>query len=215
MTEQSPPDPSETTSADRSERRIEKALDVLLGISSLGWAVMGLLHEAGPPLLARIGAALVNATVGVLFIARAPVRVGASTREIARALPSALAGLVAWRVAGSAWPEALSIAFVGVAALVAISLASLGRSFAIFPALRAVRERGPYAVVRHPAYALELLLVGISGAAHAWWAGVGLAWLTAVLLIPRITDEERVLSEDPRYAAYRARVRYRLVPGIY
>lgn len=206
---------AEATPPSASERRIEKALDVLLGLSSLSWAVLGFLHEDGPPLIARMGASLVNATVGVLFMARAPMRIGSSNRELLRALPSALAGLVAWRISGSDWPEPAAIAFLCVAVLVALTLASLGRSFAIFPSLRAVRERGPYRVVRHPAYALEVLLVGITGAIYAWWAGLALALVTALALVPRIEDEERVLSEDPRYAAYRTVVRYRLIPGLY
>jgi len=198
-----------------SERRIEKALDVLLGLSSLSWAVLGFLHQEGPPLTARVGASLVNATVGVLFLVRAPVRVATSNRELLRALPSALAGLVAWRISGSDWPEAIAIPFLCVAVLVALTLAFLGRSFAIFASLRTVRDRGPYRVVRHPAYALEVVLVALTGAVYAWWAGLALALITALALVPRIEDEERVLGEDPRYAVYRTQVPYRLIPGLY
>lgn len=218
MTESHPPSsapPTEPPSERSSERRIEKALDVLLGLSSFSWAVLGLLHEAGPPLLARLGASLVNATVGLLFLIRSPAKVSSTNRELLRALPSALAGLAAWRLSGDDWPPALALAFLSVAVLVSVTLLFLGRSFAIFPALRTVKARGPYRVVRHPLYALELLLVALSGAVYAWWAGAGLALVTALALIPRIEDEERVLAQDPRYAAYQSEVRYRLLPGVY
>jgi protein-S-isoprenylcysteine O-methyltransferase Ste14 len=37
---------------------------------------------------------------------------------------------------------------------------------------------------------------------------------TAAQLV-RIHEEERVLGRDPSYRAYRARVRYRLIPFVY
>lgn len=218
MTESQPPASAPPLKPPReraTERRIEKALDVLLGLSSFSWAALGLLHHEGPPLLARLGASLVNATVGLLFLIRSPAQISATYRELMRALPSALAGLAAWRLSGDEWPELLAIAFLCVALLASVTLLFLGRAFAVLPALRALRARGPYRVVRHPLYALELLLLALSGAVHAWWAGVGLALLTALALIPRIRDEERVLARDPHYAAYQSAVRYRLLPGVY
>lgn len=47
------------------------------------------------------------------------------------------------------------------------------------------------------------------------------AWNLAVYLvsdaiqIPRLLAEERLLSEDPAYRAYRSVVRWRLVPGVF
>jgi protein-S-isoprenylcysteine O-methyltransferase Ste14 len=35
------------------------------------------------------------------------------------------------------------------------------------------------------------------------------------LQVPRLLAEERLLAQDARYAAYLARVRWHLVPGIY
>lgn len=35
------------------------------------------------------------------------------------------------------------------------------------------------------------------------------------LQILRLLAEERLLSDDPRYRAYRAAVRFRLVPGLF
>lgn len=193
----------------------ERVLDALLGVSCFSWAVLGLLHEDGPPLLPRIGAAVVNATVGVLFLVRRPALVEARWGEVLRALPSILVGGAAWRISGSDWPLPLAAVFLGLALSTAAALAWLGTSFAIFAAQRTVRSSGPYRLVRHPIYLLELLLGAVAAGAHAWWAAPLAAVALGVTLVPRIEDEERVLRADPAYAEYARRVRYRLVPGLY
>jgi protein-S-isoprenylcysteine O-methyltransferase Ste14 len=200
---------------ERRKARWARIADVALGLSSLSWAVLGLMHAEGPPMPARIGAAVINATVGVLFLVREPPRIEATNRELLRALPSVVLGAVAWRASGTDWPVPLSIAFLVVALVAAATLATLGRSFAIFPALRTLRTAGPYRLVRHPLYLLEVALVAISASAHAWWAGVALGVLAVATLVPRIADEERVLAADPAHTVYRERVRWRLIPGIY
>jgi len=79
-----------------------------------------------------------------------------------------------------------------------------------------VASSGPYRLVRHPMYADTLyffwaipLLLG------SWWAVLpGL--LTLALLVIRTALEDRtLLAELPGYAAYAARVRYRLIPGVW
>lgn len=75
---------------------------------------------------------------------------------------------------------------------------------------------GPYAVVRHPMYAGALvLLAGTPLALGSYW---GLVVLLPILvaLVWRLSDEERLLTRDlPGYAAYKAQVRYRLMPGLW
>ncbi len=79
-----------------------------------------------------------------------------------------------------------------------------------------VISTGPYAWVRHPMYAGGLvLLAGIPIALASWW---GLLVLAAMLpaLIWRMIDEENFLTRSlPGYGGYLAKVRYRLVPGIW
>ena len=91
----------------------------------------------------------------------------------------------------------------------------LRRSFGIAPAHRGLKTGGPYRVVRHPMYAGYLLVhIGIlllmprllNAAIYA------IGW-TAQLR--RLAAEERLLGEDGAYRAYCARVRWRLVPGVY
>lgn len=90
---------------------------------------------------------------------------------------------------------------------------------------RGIVARGPYAVVRHPAYL---------GKNAAWWigaipligaqlqhsvvdalltAGSILAW-GAIYVLRALTEEDHLRSVDGDYDAYAARVRYRFIPGL-
>lgn len=91
---------------------------------------------------------------------------------------------------------------------------------------RGIVAHGPYAWVRHPAYAAKNM---------AWWIGsipfVSLAFgqsifagVTAVAsmlgwsllyVLRAVTEEDHLRSVDDEYATYAAQVRYRFIPGIY
>ena len=79
-----------------------------------------------------------------------------------------------------------------------------------------VISTGPYAFVRHPMYSgVMLFFVGVPLLLGSWW-GVAIAPAFAVLFAIRARIEERALVEGlPDYADYAARVRYRLVPGLW
>jgi protein-S-isoprenylcysteine O-methyltransferase Ste14 len=83
-------------------------------------------------------------------------------------------------------------------------------------AAQTVVDDGVYAVVRHPMYAgVVLLLLGMP----LWlesWAALLLACVPIALLVARVLVEERFLRAAlPAYAAYAARVRFRLMPGVW
>ena len=96
-----------------------------------------------------------------------------------------------------------------------VAIISLNTSFGIVPALRNVKTSGLYALIRHPIYfgyfifmicavlinfsiPNVIILLGIIGAD-----------------IYRILAEEKILSEDDAYIAYKSRVRYRLIPFVW
>lgn len=80
-----------------------------------------------------------------------------------------------------------------------------------------VIDSGPYAIVRHPMYVSTLALYTVTPIAlGSWWPVPVSLVMLAPLLFVRITNEEKVLLRDlPAYADYRARVRYRLIPGLW
>ena len=79
-----------------------------------------------------------------------------------------------------------------------------------------VISTGPYAYVRHPMYTgMMLFFAGLPLALGSWW-GLAMAPLFLALFAVRIGIEERTLREGlPGYIDYAARVRYRLVPGVW
>jgi protein-S-isoprenylcysteine O-methyltransferase Ste14 len=92
--------------------------------------------------------------------------------------------------------------------------AILRRSFGIAAANRGAVSSGPYRLIRHPMYAgYFLVFAGFLLNNPSIW-NLAIYLLAVVCLIVRIFAEEIVLTNDPTYAAYRQRVRYRLAPGV-
>jgi protein-S-isoprenylcysteine O-methyltransferase Ste14 len=111
----------------------------------------------------------------------------------------------------------LAGAALTVAAARVLSAADLAgvRQARRLPAVADVRIVWPYTLVRHPIYLGWALIVGaapVMTVDRAWWAIVTTGYL--VIAIPW---EERSLSAaaGPPYQAYRRRVRWRMVPGLY
>ena len=119
-------------------------------------------------------------------------------------------------------PEAISAEMRVISTLMIIvgtfmsvyCLNQLGRSFSIMATSRELKTEGSYAVVRHPLYAAEVLMIlGVvlsHGSVLAF--GVGAMWL--VLQVRRAQFEESVLRRTfPEYEDYAARVPM-LIPGL-
>ncbi len=92
---------------------------------------------------------------------------------------------------------------------------SLRDAFGILPANRGVVSRGAYRFVRHPIYLGYLVTdLGFLLTNLGWRNALVYGGLYA-LQTGRIFREEQFLGEDPAYRAYRARVRYRVIPGVF
>ncbi len=79
-----------------------------------------------------------------------------------------------------------------------------------------VIHEGPYAIVRHPGYATNLLAVVATGLALNSLLSLLPAVLFAALTVRVTAIEDRMLREElAGYAAYATKVRYRLVPGLW
>jgi protein-S-isoprenylcysteine O-methyltransferase Ste14 len=79
-----------------------------------------------------------------------------------------------------------------------------------------VISSGPYGIVRHPMYVgLILIIVATPLALGSYWAVLpGL--LIVPLLAARILNEEHVLRRDlAGYTGYMAKIKYRLIPGVW
>jgi protein-S-isoprenylcysteine O-methyltransferase Ste14 len=81
---------------------------------------------------------------------------------------------------------------------------------------QAVTSTGPYAIARHPMYAgVLVMIVGIPLALGSW-LGLLVLLVAIPILVWRILDEEKLLTEELRgYREYAEHVRYRLVPFVW
>ena len=113
------------------------------------------------------------------------------------------------------WHVAAAILLLTSAALAALVLPYLGRSFSLMSEARGLVTRGPYRFTRHPLYIVEEL-AAVAGFIEAFslWAALLLA-LQIAFQIRRIFNEETVLAARfPDYARYRATTA-RVIPGIW
>ena len=108
----------------------------------------------------------------------------------------------------------IAVSSAGLLVVVAGKL-SIGRSFGLAPANRGIVSTGLYKVVRHPIYLGYLIThTGFLLANPAPWNLFALAAADVALML-RAVREERTLMQDPAYRVYAARVRWRIVPGIF
>jgi protein-S-isoprenylcysteine O-methyltransferase Ste14 len=80
-----------------------------------------------------------------------------------------------------------------------------------------VITKGPYAIVRHPGYAAGILAAFAGALAlNSLISIIPVAVIALPILVYRTIIEDQMLHEElPGYSDYAARVRYRLIPGIW
>ena len=79
-----------------------------------------------------------------------------------------------------------------------------------------VVDTGLYGIVRHPMYAVTILLfLMMPLVLGSWYALIAFAFYPVIIVV-RLTDEEKLLTKElPGYAAYKEKVKYRLIPFIW
>ena len=79
-----------------------------------------------------------------------------------------------------------------------------------------VVDTGLYGIVRHPMYAVTLLLfLMIPLVLGSFYALIVFAFYPAIIIV-RLKDEEELLTKElPGYAQYKQKVKYRLIPFIW
>ena len=79
-----------------------------------------------------------------------------------------------------------------------------------------VVDTGLYGVVRHPMYAVTILLfLMMPLVLGSWYALIAFAFYPAVIVV-RLKDEEALLTKElPGYTEYKQKVKYRLLPFIW
>lgn len=135
-----------------------------------------------------------------------------------------LMGLDAGRHGWSAMPDWLRwIGGAGMAITIWASYRILWANTYLSSVVRVQGERGhkvvstgPYAIVRHPLYVVSIVLFASMAIMLGSWWGLAFSALLDIVLVARTAMEDRKLHEELEgYRDYAARVRYRLVPGIW
>jgi protein-S-isoprenylcysteine O-methyltransferase Ste14 len=80
---------------------------------------------------------------------------------------------------------------------------------------RGIVSRGPYSIIRHPAYISKNLAWWITIIPIASWSAIISMAIWSFIYHLRTITEERHLNQDQEYILYKSKVRYRYIPGIY
>ena len=124
----------------------------------------------------------------------------------------------------AAIPPALQVTGIaGLASAYALSIWAISVNRFFSPVVRIQSERGhhlitggPYRWIRHPGYAAAFVLMFCSGVALGSWWSLAANAPVALLIFRRVLIEDRFLHENlDGYRDYAARVRYRLIPGVW
>jgi protein-S-isoprenylcysteine O-methyltransferase Ste14 len=167
-----------------------------------------------------IGAAFLveQAWFVIAFLIRRPARASAGRLGPWLLAAAGTFGGLLFRPAGlhPAWgvSAGLVLQLAGLA-LAVTALVVLGRSFGFVAADRGLVTRGPYAVVRHPVYAAYIVIQAGYLIQAISARNVAVLVFVTGCNIGRAIAEERVLAGSADYEAYRRRVRWRLVPGLF
>ena len=188
-----------------------------------GWLLMGLLF--GPMLIA-----------GFVMLAKSPdflkKRLDAKEKQAAQKGVLAFSGLMfigGFVVAGLdfrfGWSQMPQWVVVTASALFLVAYALyaevmrenayLSRTIRVEEGQQVV-DTGLYGIVRHPMYAVTILLFTMMPLVlGSWYALIVFAFYPAIIVV-RLKDEEALLTKELNgYAAYKQKVRYRLMPFIW
>ena len=79
-----------------------------------------------------------------------------------------------------------------------------------------VVDTGMYGVVRHPMYAATILLfLMMPLVLGSWYALIVFAFYPAIIIVRLKAEEELLTKELPGYAAYKQRVKHRIIPFVW
>lgn len=196
-----------------------KAVNLAIGLALGGlWAFFGLRQIEAFVATGRVSYLLFGMTeilIAAFFMARStPRSVSSKPADWLVSITGSFAPSLFTPAAAGVLPAAAGLIYLSLA-LQIFGLLSLNRSFAIVPALREVKTKGLYRLVRHPLYAGHLL--GMTGYVLANTSVLNaVVWaVTAACLVSRMFREEAHLACDPAYLGYMREVRYRLLPGVF
>ena len=127
-----------------------------------------------------------------------------------------------WSDAVPGWLQGVCLFTVAAGYVLALWAMRVNRFFSSVIRIQTDRGQhvvttGPYAFVRHPGYTAGIIIIAASGPALGSWLAAALLIVTSLpfLLYRAITEDRVLLAQLPGYREYAARVRWRLIPGLW
>lgn len=108
----------------------------------------------------------------------------------------------------------LLLQFVGIF-ISTVAIISLNNSFGIVPAIREIKTKWLYGLIRHPIYFGYFMFMTCMVLQNLSIMNIIVLLGIYAADIYRIIAEERLLSEDPVYQNYKTQVKWRLLPFVW
>jgi protein-S-isoprenylcysteine O-methyltransferase Ste14 len=169
----------------------------------------------GRPTLLDAGLFLFTAIITALLVIRRPASTRGTRASFWLAMAATFVPGAFLAPRGSGAPDVARVLEGAGLIVMILALGFLNRSFGIAPAHRGLVTRGPYAVVRHPLYMGEMIVIVGYCVGYASLSNALIVLATLIAQLLRIRSEEALLSKDPTYREYRAHVRWRLLPAVW
>ena len=196
---------------------VDKAVAVVASIPC-AWLTYNCFREGLMNVPRALFFAQVSLFVLTMLIRRNPVRISANPWYWVVAFVASYYGfLTATLVRGGVavappWVNnSLSVLGLWIAIFARLSL---GRNIGLVPAQRKIVIGGAYRYMRHPIYTAHFLCSLGFALSCCSLANVLLIATGCALWVIKTFMEEAFLSQDPKYAAYMQRVRWRWFPGL-
>ena len=159
-----------------------------------------------------------NVTISLLFLIRVrPSVVSMNPFHWALALITSFSGFF-FKGGADSKPILLLTADVLIVFAILLGIVTaiiLERSYDFLPALRHVKTKYVYQIVRHPMYVSSIIIKLGYVLKNASMYNSVLLVVIIVLYDRRAKCEEDIMSHDDSYVEYMKQVKYRFVPGIY
>ena len=159
-----------------------------------------------------------NVTISVLFLIRIrPSVVSMNPFHWAVALITSFSGFF-FTVGANSKPILLLTAEVLIVFAILLGIMTaiiLERSYDFLPALRHVKTKYVYQIVRHPMYASSIIIKLGYILKNPSVYNFALFVVVIILYDKRARFEEDIMLHDDSYREYMQQVKYRFVPGIY
>jgi protein-S-isoprenylcysteine O-methyltransferase Ste14 len=196
-----------------------KIFNKLVGYSIILSGIAGLILAFTKDALSsvRISIAIINLLVGVLILFRQSVFYSKPDSWKSYWIPALLFNIINLNLSLplANWSRYPILIFLAGTVITFISLLYLGKSFGIRPALRTVVVRGPYRIVRHPAYFGQCMMATACMMANITiFSVLALMALTSFQVL-RIIEEENLLQNSDVYVNYSKHSRWRLIPFVW